>query len=279
MRGIGSAIGESLARSLVERLGPECAAGALVARAIISTPDGVVDLRRLDGAPAGALERVLHDFVLRGWVAAEEHCWVMGPNAIPPGVPFFLDGAAVMRSSLRNDGRATAVVTMPSNENGLVRALPATGFNYAGLVTSDHAFERIADAAVGAFTILSPFLNPAGFNFALELFQRTSAPRKILVVRRYGGALAAVRERWTEIQAAGITVRNYTLPLPAGYETFHAKIVLADQDLAYVGSANMTRYERSSMELGVMMDGQAARVVASVVHAVEAVAYPVRGSR
>jgi phosphatidylserine/phosphatidylglycerophosphate/cardiolipin synthase-like enzyme len=52
-----------------------------------------------------------------------------------------------------------------------------------------------------------------------------------------------------------------------GFETFHAKVALADSELAYVGSANMTMFSRHSMELGVLIEGRAARVVANVVRA------------
>jgi phosphatidylserine/phosphatidylglycerophosphate/cardiolipin synthase-like enzyme len=60
-----------------------------------------------------------------------------------------------------------------------------------------------------------------------------------------------------------------------GCETFHAKVALADSDLAYVGSANMTMFSRHSMELGVLVEGRAARVVANVVRAVTKVAHPI----
>jgi phosphatidylserine/phosphatidylglycerophosphate/cardiolipin synthase-like enzyme len=63
--------------------------------------------------------------------------------------------------------------------------------------------------------------------------------------------------------------------MDGGYESFHAKVVLADEDLAYVGSANMTQYERHSMELGLVVEGRPARAIASVVRAVEEVSLPV----
>jgi hypothetical protein len=56
---------------------------------------------------------------------------------------------------------------------------------------------------------------------------------------------------------------------------FHAKVALADSDLAYVGSANMTMFSRHSMELGVLVEGRAARVVANVVRAVTKVSHPI----
>ncbi|ODT89093.1 phospholipase D-like domain-containing protein [Phenylobacterium sp. SCN 70-31] len=274
-----AAIGEALGRSLVEALGPDCSTAALVARLLQSSPNGMLDAVRLESAPAGAALRVLTDFERRGWVTAIGQGWTGGPERMPGGIPGFLDGAAAMYSALPHDGRATTVVTFPASTNGVVRALPRTGFSYAGLVSSDEAFARIADAAVNTLTVLTPFLNKDGLDYVVTLFQRTRAVQKVLVVRRYGGALARASERIEELARLGVDVRNYTLPLPKGFETFHAKVILADQDLAYVGSANMTRYERRSMELGVLVDGKAARVVASVVRAVEIVAERVSADR
>jgi phosphatidylserine/phosphatidylglycerophosphate/cardiolipin synthase-like enzyme len=49
-------------------------------------------------------------------------------------------------------------------------------------------------------------------------------------------------------------------PEATGYETFHAKVLLADDDEAYVGSANMTKWSfEQSLELGVLVRGRAAR--------------------
>lgn len=274
-----SAVGEALGRSLVEALGPDCATAALVVRVLQSSPTGMLDAVRLEGATAGAARRVLTDFERRGWVTATGQGWSGGTGHMPTGLPDFLEGAAAMYGALPHESSATMVVTFPVSENGVVRALPKTGFSYAGLVSSDEAFGRLADAAVNTLTVLTPFLNEDGLDYVLSLFRRTRAAQKILVVRRHGGALVRASERIEELTELGVDVRNYTLALPKGFETFHAKVVLADQDLAYVGSANMTRFERRSMELGVLVDRKAARVVASVVRAVEIVAERVSADR
>ena len=75
--------------------------------------------------------------------------------------------------------------------------------------------------------------------------------------------------------AAGILAFDYTLDAVGGFETFHAKVALADSELAYVGSANMTMFARHSMELGVVVEGRAARVIANVIRAVVRVARPI----
>jgi phosphatidylserine/phosphatidylglycerophosphate/cardiolipin synthase-like enzyme len=65
------------------------------------------------------------------------------------------------------------------------------------------------------------------------------------------------------------------LDVAGGFETFHAKVALADSELAYVGSANMTVFARHSMELGVLIEGRAARVIANLIRAVTKVARPI----
>jgi phosphatidylserine/phosphatidylglycerophosphate/cardiolipin synthase-like enzyme len=99
-----------------------------------------------------------------------------------------------------------------------------------------------------------------------------------LIIRRSGIARAAVDRGWNDLLHLRVDVLDYTLAVQGGYETFHAKILLADQDLAYVGSANMTAFVRHSMELGILTDGRAARVVASIVRGVERIATRIHAS-
>jgi phosphatidylserine/phosphatidylglycerophosphate/cardiolipin synthase-like enzyme len=66
-------------------------------------------------------------------------------------------------------------------------------------------------------------------------------------------------------------------PLPSGRETFHAKLVLADDTRAYIGSSNLqaSALERS-LELGVIVSGDTCRHLHRVLSAVMAVARPVQ---
>jgi phosphatidylserine/phosphatidylglycerophosphate/cardiolipin synthase-like enzyme len=148
------------------------------------------------------------------------------------------------------------------------------GLAYAALVPTQQTFEKLADAAASSFTIMTPFLNEEGLVITLHLFRRTRAHRRHLIIRRSGAARSAVDRGWNDLLHLGVDVLDYTLPVAGGYETFHAKVLLADQDLAYVGSANMTAFARHSMELGILTDGRAARVVASIVRGVERIATP-----
>src|SRR5208337_1398611 len=157
--------------------------------------------------------------------------------------------------------QAVAIVTMPPTPSAVGLALPATGLAHAALMATQEVFERLADRAVNSLTVMTPFLNDEGLAAAFQLFRRTQARRRTLIIRRSGGARATVERHWKEVLQIGIDVLDYTLPVVSGYETFHAKVLLADQDLAYVGSANMTVFARHSMELGILTDGRAARVV------------------
>ncbi len=57
-----------------------------------------------------------------------------------------------------------------------------------------------------------------------------------------------------------------------GTETFHAKVVLADDKTAYVGSSNMTKWSfQYSLELGLLVTGRAASRIAQIVDAAVAV--------
>ncbi|MGA2637952.1 phospholipase D-like domain-containing protein [Methylocella sp.] len=243
---------------------------------MVNRQGGTIDIYNLADWPAAAIHRVTTDFVARGWLRRTDTGWKIGPGQIPPGLASFLDGAAAMRAVTPDDSNATAVVTMPPSPSAIGAALPATGLAYAALVSTKETFERLADAAGSSFTIMTPFLNDEGLVITLDLFRRTRAHRRLLIIRRSGAARAAIDRGWNDLLRLSVDVLNYTLPVAGGYETFHAKVLLADQDLAYVGSANMTAFARHSMELGILTDGRAARVVASIVRGVERIATPLR---
>lgn len=274
-------IGVDLASSLVQRLGGDCAAAAELAQIMTDRYGSTIDLHSLAHLPTAAVQRIISDFVARNWLYRSDTGWRVGPAQAPSGLASFLHGASAMRRIIPDEGTATAVVTMPPAPNVIGNALPATGLSYAGLIPTQGTFERLADSAISRFTVMTPFLNDDGLLIALGLFNRTRAGRRQLIIRRSGSARVAVDRAWHHLWQMGVDVLDYTLPVQGGFETFHAKILLADDHLAYVGSANMTAFARHSMELGILTDGRAARVVASIVRAVETIARPIKapGSR
>lgn len=264
-----------MARSLVDALGSDCGVASALARMVALRQSGIIDSHSLNVGPAPVVMRVTSDFAKRGWLSPTKAGWRIGPTVMPPAVPGFLEGAAAMRRSLGDGGNALAIVTLPLAPSAIERALPLTGFAHASLLSTADALKRVAAVAVGSMTVMTPFLNEDGLDVVLDLFRDTRASTRRLIVRQLGGAKDLVTNNSAEISALRIKVLDYTLPAGDGFETFHAKVALADQDLVYVGSANMTVFARHSMDLGILADGKAAKVIASVVRAVERVATPV----
>jgi len=271
-------IGLQLARSLVEQLGDDCAAAAAVAREIEVSPVGArISASVIEQISAGRFLRVAMDFAERGWLTQDGEGWrVLSHDHLPREVSTFLEGAASMRAACTGKLDTIAVVTMPSSPSAIGDALPATGLAYAGLIGTNDAFERVADAARSSLTIMTPFLNNDGLSWAIALFERTPALRRRLIVRGRSSTRRLLEEQRIRIQQAGVEVLSYAVTtFGNAYETFHAKVLLADGAVAYVGSANLLGYARQSMELGILTSGRAALAVAGVVRAVEAVASPI----
>jgi hypothetical protein len=167
---------------------------------------------------------------------------------------------------------------MPPPPSAIAVALSQTGLAHASLVSTKEALQTVADKAIDTFTIMTPFLNHDGLQFLLELFTRTRAPNRRIVIRRAGDATRIVQENSARLTILGVEAFDYTIEASDGFETFHAKVALADNELAYVGSANMTVFARHSMDLGILAEGRSARVVANVVRAVIKIARPIMGS-
>ena len=260
-----------MARSLVGRLGADCSTAAAIAAVIDARRDGIIDFSAFVGLPRRSLERVWTDFEERGWLIRREKAWHIPGDGMPRSIPSFLAGMAAMRERVVAEEAALTAVTLPSPPSAIAAALPATGLSYAAMISTEDAMRRVADMAVVKLTVMSPFLNHGGLAFAVELFERSPAKAKSLVVRGSAGARSALAQGRQQIEGLNLRVLDCLLPGKDGYETSHAKVVLADDRLAYVGSANMLSHLHRSLEIGNVVRGNAARVVASVIHAVEAV--------
>jgi phosphatidylserine/phosphatidylglycerophosphate/cardiolipin synthase-like enzyme len=272
---MNTTLGASLSRSLVVSLAADCGVAANLARLVVDRPGGTIDVNSVTFASRPAMARVAADFVKRSWLTAVSNGWRVGPLSIPSGVVPFLEGAAAMHANNPDEETSTAVVTMPPYPSAIGGALPMSGLAYTSLVSTRDALHTVAENAVDSLTVMTPFLNKDGLSFVLSLFELTRAKTRYLIVRRMGEARRTIIEHAAEVAAAGISCFDYTIDAPDGFETFHAKVALADSGFAYVGSANMTMFSRHSMELGILVEGRAARVVANVVRAITKVAHPI----
>jgi len=270
----GSNLGEGMANSLVACLGADCATAAALAAAADVRRGSFVDFLTLSGLPPSSLERVRTDFEERGWLIRQGGARHVPRTGMPRAAPAFLAGMAAMRGPAAADEAALTAVTLPPYPSAIAAALPATGLSYASLISTEEAMAWVADAAASRLTLMTPFLNKGGLDFAVGLFERSPATARTLIVRGAGSTRAALHPQRERLECLQVTILDCLLPTADGYETSHAKVVLADDQLAYVGSANLLLQLRHSMELGNVVRGRAAKVVASVVRAVEAVSSP-----
>jgi len=190
---------------------------------------------------------------------------------------FALNAIEHYRSVIHRDATvAQVVLTKPLRPSVLERKLSALGWRTTDLEPTEHAFHGMVRAAQRRVVVMTPFFDITGAEWLQELLsyassgvERTLILRSLEDVARkdYPVGYDAISP-W--LKAQGVRVFNYSIPrMEGGRETFHAKAVLCDRSTAYLGSSNVTAASlEHSMEMGVVLQGQAAANVAEVVEAV-----------
>jgi phosphatidylserine/phosphatidylglycerophosphate/cardiolipin synthase-like enzyme len=128
---------------------------------------------------------------------------------------------------------------------------------------------------------MTPYIDTSGFRWLRRIFEAAQrSVEKIVVLRdtqRCEVELGALHHDW--LHALGISVRDYHLSHDVAggravpIETFHSKILVADDALAYVGSANLlASSEGLSLESGFLVEGQPAVQVSRLIDGVLRVA-------
>lgn len=192
-----------------------------------------------------------------------------------------LSGADHFRRMRLNPEAIELAVTMPLLPSYLEKELAATLGRPGGFLTTSTAFMRLAQTATRRLVVMTPFIDAGGFRWLRRLFEATSPDcEKIVVLRdtdRYMVELGVQHTDW--LRALQVSVRDYHLShsVEAGralpIETFHAKLIVADDVLAYVGSANLLySSEGLSLETGLLVEGSTAIQVARLVDGVLRVA-------
>ncbi len=172
---------------------------------------------------------------------------------------------------------ASVVLTRPGQPSRLDEALRAQGFSAGRMEITSEAFGDVAASARGRLVVMTPFLDEHGAKWLADLLRRAKPDvNKVVILRylknsshpSYPIGLGTLRPVLAEL---GATVHDYAVPrlIGGGMETFHAKVVLADDAYAYVGSANINRASlEHSLEMGILVRGDAARTVANVIDAI-----------
>lgn len=192
-----------------------------------------------------------------------------------------------MRSIHRDESLARVVLTKPPKPSALESQLDSLGWRIGDLEATTAAFFGMIQRAKHRVIVMTPFFDPKGALWLKQLFQRVApGVSRCLVLRSledstrpdYPTGYPAIAD-W--LKAENIALYNYSIPRSSGLgrETFHAKVVLCDDGLAYVGSSNLNAASlEHSMEMGVAIEGKAARDVALVLEAVLAAATPMAWS-
>jgi phosphatidylserine/phosphatidylglycerophosphate/cardiolipin synthase-like enzyme len=228
-----------------------------------------------EGATRGVLERAadlgLLESTLGGYRAQG------AAHARFERLAFALRAIEHYRSVIHRDATvARVVLTKPQKPSVLEQRLSSLGWRTADIEPTDHGFQGLARAAKRRVVVMTPFFDSAGAAWLKELLSCVEPGVERVVILRslenrarrdYPVGMDTLSD-W--FNAENVQVFNYSIPrLDGGRETFHAKAVLCDRSLAYLGSSNATAASlEHSMEMGVVLEGRAAATVAEVIDAV-----------
>ena len=201
--------------------------------------------------------------------------WRVIQAAILAELAPMLQAVHVYRTEIHQDADTVEVVlTKPHSPSQLAKSLEGMLLGTWGLLDTREVLPSIAESAIERFVVMTPFLDEVGGEILLALFQQANPPvRKQLIIRATADSLlpAGYLAITEQLSALGVEEFNFRLDKGEafGMETFHAKVVLADNTKAYVGSANMNKWSfQYSLELGLLVSGKAANRIGQVIDAV-----------
>jgi PLD-like domain len=204
-----------------------------------------------------------------------------GAHARFQRLAFALNAVEHYRSAIHRDATvAKVVLTKPPRPSVLEQRLSALGWRTTDLEPTDHAFHGMVRGAQRRVVVMTPFFDGRGATWLQELLSYASpSVGRILILRSLEDSTrkdypVGFNTIASWLSAQGVRVFNYSIPrMEGGRETFHAKAVLCDRSVAYLGSSNVTAASlEHSMEMGVVLQGRAAAGVAEVIDAVLAAA-------
>lgn len=267
---------EPALRDLLADLRSEVAQAARLAAVLASLAGQRIGLdtvraRGMGGSEFATVPRLLEAFARRGLLTVEG-AFIQVSVSFPSDLPTLLRGAAAMLAVYKPETEVEIALTDVGPGTRFARALQAVGLQATRLIATRAVFEDVALSAERRLVIAIPFIDEDGAQMLLHMFERTPARERVLIVRHTWSVRKAFGTDAPRLTALGVRVVVYRITDATGFETFHAKVVLADEDFAYVGSANALVNGRVPLELGVRLRGRAVRDVAIAVNAmIEAV--------
>jgi hypothetical protein len=188
-----------------------------------------------------------------------------------------LEGVADYLNHHKDRDTVRVIITEPGHSNALRAEIDRRSTLPPLLLQTTDALINLARSAQRELIVLIPFMDDEGTDFLIELF-RMSKPiiQPILILRAVNEKACgpAFWKRHLDFTRLAVGVYEYNRPssLPSGRETFHAKIVLADDETCYIGSSNLigAALERS-LECGVLLTGKTAGYCAGLLDAARTV--------
>jgi phosphatidylserine/phosphatidylglycerophosphate/cardiolipin synthase-like enzyme len=193
-------------------------------------------------------------------------------------------GIDTYRSRVQKNATDVKIIaTRPGRAVALDKELADAGWQTPRPEETDESLADLFAGAARNIVVMTPFLDQRGSSILKALLERTLRDVQITLILRnlerperqdYPSGFPLIRD-W--LRERRVTAYDYSLEHFPGapIETFHAKLLLVDGVRAYVGSANMTGASfESSMELGVILSGEAARQLSRFVDVVLRCAKP-----
>lgn len=248
------------------------------ARGYLSSPTPLkrlAQVARVSTAGLGRLRAALHIVCEAGFAdQVDESTWRLTLSADACSeLGLMLKGVALYLSKVHQDAdRVSVVLSKPPEPSAFNTALSQSLRGDWGIQLTADALGRLAEVAKTRFVVMTPYTDANGIDRVISLFEATGhSVRRVLIVRDASAAeLVAVRRKLADLS---VEVYEFRLAREAGLnETFHAKVVCADDSHSYVGSSNMNTWSFNySLELGFLVQGQAARRTVEIVNAVLAI--------
>lgn len=250
---------------------------------------GTLDVRKLctfsglAGGMAWAVTEFLEAARPLGLVEKySELSWKITNDGLLTTLAPMLYAIQVYRSQVHQDADTVRVIlTTPPEPSELAKRLENMLKGTWGLHDTQGMLPALAEEAKQRFVVMTPFLDEYGADILVNMYANAHCAKRILILRQkpngqWPEGYLAQKARLKEL---GVDAYNFRLEKleAAGNETFHAKVVLADSHSAYVGSSNMHQWSfKYSLELGLMVKGNAAARIGDVIDAVISIATPIK---
>jgi phosphatidylserine/phosphatidylglycerophosphate/cardiolipin synthase-like enzyme len=247
------------------------------------TPIGIRELTAAAGLSVSeepGTERVLAALVAFGLLQPTGSRWLPSSSlydSLPELAATFAAIDFYRQAVHKDDTEVQVVLTCPAQSVALTGQLEQTGWRTAGTEETRQSFQGLVQRASHRIVIMTPFFDEHGAAWLRELLDEVPRSVDIVLILRgledvgrwdYPKGFVLLSE-WLSERRVRVFNYSHSRGSTIGRETFHAKVILADADCAYVGSANMTIASlENSMEMGVVLRGKAARQMSHVVDAV-----------